>query len=208
VFVSLQELTMKRARLASIVDLMEQAQNDMNRAKDQGNFNSAMAMSWAAVLLAADLVKRGLSEANKQAALGFTVLDKGFAAADKLLVAFGRAPMAKKADALQSLDPNLRNVNAWVDQVSQVRGWLGKAGLKEDKHLGLVLDIVTDMTQDTLLMLQAGQDQTRNWNNATAAINRANQQIDKVQTSLKRLDAEIAKWLLEFDRMAGRFPTA
>jgi hypothetical protein len=207
-FVSLQELTMKRDRLASILRGMEEAQREMNKAKDQGNFNSAMAMSWAAVLLAADIVKRGLSEGNKQAAFGFAAFDKGVAEADKLLVAFGRAPMAKKADALQSLDPNLRNVNGWVDQVSQVRGWLGKAGLKEDKHLALVLDIVTDMTQDTLLMLQAGQDQTRNWNNATMAISRASQQIDKVKLALRKLDGAIAKWLLEFDRVAGRFPTA
>ncbi len=70
---------------------------------------------------------------------------------------------------------------------------------KRARLASAVIDLATHMAQDTFLMLQAGQQQTRLCNANAAAIQKTAQQIAKLQTQLSRLDTEIQQWLSMYE---------
>lgn len=228
--VDINKLIAKRSRLTQALNDMTMMQREMQRTRNQGNFDAGMACVWAAVLLVTDIVKDGVSAYDKRAALAFTVLDKGIDQANKLLHAFRIAPIAKKSDALAALDPNLRQVAGWTHSIRQVQsvlhgaafvtkpggvvdGVLKQSGLPplhpkvggalqkaSGPRVDLMVNLALDMTEDTLLMLNAGQTQNRVNAINDAAIQRAGAQIRKVQVLIQKVDKEIQDWLVYFDQ--------
>lgn len=204
---TLHELITKRARVAEALRMINQAQQDIERAGSEGSYYAGLAAVWAGVLLTADIVKDGVSAADPRAALAFSEIDKAVDKANKLLVAFHRAPIARKSDALASLDPELRKVSTWANQVSKVSAWLLKLGSPVSKQtrgqIGVVISLANTMTQDTLLMLQAANNQNRLSAMSRSAFQNATAQMKKVQMTLFKLDAEIQKWLDKYDLYSG-----
>jgi hypothetical protein len=173
--------------------------DDLRKSRNDMAFNCGMAAGWAAVLMTMDILKHGVSAADKRAAVAFSVIDKGIEQANKLLIAFDRAPIERKEDALKSLDPGLRKASDFVQQVNQARSLLKGLGLKEKDQLGLTLDIASDMAQDTLLLLNVGVEQQRLGSMNDSAMMAAAHRLSFVQESLRKLDAEIDNVLRRYD---------
>jgi putative protein kinase ArgK-like GTPase of G3E family len=72
-----------------------------------------------------------------------------------MLSIVGKGKIASKADILKTLDPELRGVNQMTDTVQKARRFLRSTGGVENKETKLVRDLAVELTQDTLLIMQA-----------------------------------------------------
>jgi len=142
--------------------------------------------------MTAEICKLGLAAADRRANLLFSVLDKRFAQANKLLKFLGMSTITTKDDVLKGLDPDLRNVAQMTQSVQQVRDILKKWGVRENKETKLVLDLAIAMTQDTLLIMQAmNLQQHVNRNTAAAQVN-IRESLARVNRRILRIDAEMS----------------
>jgi putative protein kinase ArgK-like GTPase of G3E family len=114
-----------------------------------------VAAMWGATLMVAEICKLGLSASDRRARVLFNAQDKLFNQANKMLSIVGKGKIASKADILKTLDPELRGVNQMTDAVQKARRFLRSTGVVENKETKLVLDLAVELTQDTLLIMQA-----------------------------------------------------
>jgi hypothetical protein len=200
---SLKELAAKRFLLGEAVRMMTDAQRDMRRYQSEASLYCGYAAAWAAVLMTVEIVKIGLTASDSKAAAAFSVIDRSIDQANKLLIAFGHTPIQKKEQALESLDPSLRKVSAMTQTIQQARGVLKKLGVTEQKELALLLDLGVAMTDDTLLMLQAGLLDQKLFRSSQAAITRTGHQIELLKSKINRLDDQIQYLLYQRERFVS-----
>jgi hypothetical protein len=147
--------------------------------------------------MVAEISKIGLSAGDRRARVLFQAQDRLFEQANKVLKLFGMKSMVTKDDVLKSLDPDLRNGARFTDTIQKTRDVLTKVGLKENKEVKLLLDLVIAMTNDTLLIIQTTHTQQQISANAAAA-------QAKMRASLSRINRHIQNVDLELTRMIER----
>ena len=197
---NLSELIAKRQRLSEAMRAVKEAAYDVARYRDEALNHVAYAAMWAAVLMATDVVKSGLSAADKRAAFGFSMLDRAIAKANKVLPLLRMAPIATKADALRAVDPNLQGAASFLSEVREARSVLSKARINAPKELDLVLNISLGMAEDTLLLLQAGQQQTLVAQQSAAVSANIRVQLQRMQSAIARLDVAISEFIAQYER--------
>jgi hypothetical protein len=201
----LMDLAEKRRRLAEASDLIEAAAKDVVGARNEGVTNAGYAAAWAAVLLATDIIKAGISAVDAQAAAAFSGLDKAIGAANRLLPLLRMAPIATMADVLKSVDPNVQGVAGFLIDLREAKALLARARISAPRDLGLVLTLATGMAEDTLLLLQAGQQQQAIASRSGAALAAMATRLRTIRVKLMELDVAMSGLmdLARPDRMAG-----
>lgn len=188
---TIHALMQQRARLQLCADQIRAAIQDIEGFRKEGSDAAGYAAAWAAVMMATGILRTGLSAADRRAGLMFSALDKAVERADRVLKFFGGPQIGKKADLLASLDPNLRQVSTLTKDVREAQAFLRKHKVKPPKHLALVIDLALGMTDDTLLMLQAGELQSQVGQHTGAALNQSLAHLRRVNARLTQLDARI-----------------
>ncbi|MBY3347970.1 hypothetical protein [Rhizobium laguerreae] len=206
------ELLSRRQRLKAALQELKAARNDVSKFGAEGDTAVVMVMMWASVMMVTDVLKIGMSAADKRALSLFSAIDNGIAKADGLLQIFGARPMVKKADLLKQVDPNLQKSVVVIDYLRKGRDVLDKAAkqvelsrdaLENYKALNLVAKLGLAMADDTILLMQAGTLQTQNAariRNVIAAIDR---QVSDMDRKVAEIDREIDFMLQQNDRLSG-----
>lgn len=204
---NLSEMMAKRDQLERSVKMMSEAQRDIASSGAEGAKYAGYAAAWAAVIMVTDILRDCISFDNPEAAAGFEGIDKAVEGANKVLTAFGKTPITRKEDLVNSLDPELRNVNTMSGYTGKALKWLlnnsKKISPTSKKQLGLVVTLATDMTQDTLLMLQAGEDQNRITAGTAAALSRGYLQIERVRLLLFKINDQITYYFEQSQTLAA-----
>lgn len=195
------DLIQKRAALNNAANAIAAAMQDIQSAGREGSEAAGYAACWAAVMMATGIVKTGLTVSNKGAAAGFAAIDGAIANANKVLGALGMRTIATKGEAMKSLDPNLAGAAGFLRDVGEARRILKQAGANPPAHLKLLLDLATQMAEDTLLMLQAGQTQGDVHRNTRAAHHQAAARLHALRTKIMLLDNQISMLLAQRDVM-------
>lgn len=193
------ELVQRRARLQVCADQIRSALDDMHAYREQGTTYAGYAGAWAAVMMATGILRTGLSTVDKRAALLFSAVDRGIDRADRAISFFTHHHRVTKSDLMASLDPNLRPAATFVKDVRDAQAVLGKVKVNPPKHLKLVLELALGMTEDTLLLLQAGQLQHQVTAHANAALRAGTHRWRNILRTISLLDAQIADVLARRD---------
>lgn len=189
------ELVQKRAQLAAAGDAIAAAVRDIQNAGREGADAAGYAACWAAVMMATGIVKTGLTVSNKAAAAGFGAIDSAISNANRVLAALKMPTIATKGDVMKAVDPNLQGAAGFIRSVNEARAFLKKAGVNPPPHVKLMLDLATQMAEDTLLMLQAGQMQADVSRNTQVAMRQAVTRLQAMRHKILLLDGQIA-WAL------------
>ena len=198
---TINDLIRQRAKLAAAADCISDSMRDIERFGKEGSEAAGYAACWAAVMMATGIVKTGLCAVNKQAAAGFAFIDRGIEQANKWLGAAKMQTITTKSELMKGVDPNLAGAAGFLRDVREARSYLKKAGAKPPAHLALVLDLATQMSEDTILMLQAGQlswqvaKYTRS-NLAQVAI-----KLHAMKVKISRLDSQVQMLMAKRDLM-------
>lgn len=196
---TINDLIRQRARLAAAADCIAGTMRDIERFGKEGSEAAGYAACWAAVMMATGIVKTGLSTVNKQAAAGFAVIDNGIAQANKWLGAAKMPTLTTKAELMKGVDPNLAGAAGFLRDVQEARGYLKKAGAKPPAHLALVLDLATQMAEDTILMLQAGQLAAQVTKNTRANLTQVAARLHAMKVKIGRLDSQVQMLIAKKD---------
>jgi hypothetical protein len=188
---TINDLIRQRAKLATAADCIAGAMRDIERFGKEGSEAAGYAACWAAVMMATGIVKTGLSAVNKQAAAGFALIDNGIAQANKWLGAAKMPTITTKSELMKGVDPNLAGAAGFLRDVQQARGYLKKAGAKPPAHLALVLDLATQMSEDTILMLQAGQLAGQVSKNTRSNLTQVAARLHSMKVKISRLDSQV-----------------
>lgn len=188
---TIHDLFLQRNQLHQCAALMRESIQDIDTIQKEGTEAAGYAAAWAAVLMTTDILRIGLSAGDRRARLLFQGLDRAIARADKVLVAFGQKPTMKKSDLMASLDPELRGTGQFIKDVREAQGFLKGQGVKPPKQLKLVMDLAMAMTEDTLLMLNAGQLQKQVGEQARHGRMQAAMHLKRVLSRLAHVDAQI-----------------
>lgn len=189
------ELVQRRARLAAAGDAIAGTLRDIQNAGREGSEAAGIAACWAAVMMATGIVKTGLSISNKTAAAGFGAIDSAISSANRVLTELQMPTIATKGDVMKAVDPNLQGAAGFIRSVNEARAFLKKAGANPPPHVKLMLDLATQMAEDTLLMLQAGQTQAVVNRNTQLAMRQVVTRLQAMRQKILLLDGQIA-WLL------------
>lgn len=196
---TINDLIRQRARLAAAADCIAHAMGDIERFGQEGAENAGYAACWAAVMMATGIVKTGLSAVDKRAAAGFAFIDSAIAQANKWLGAAKMRTITTRAELMKGVDPNLAGAAGLLRDVREARNYLKKAGAKPPAHLALVLDLATQMSEDTILMLQAGQLQGQVARNTRANLTQVAARLHVMKTKISRLDSQVQMLLAKKD---------
>ena len=199
---TLNDLIRQRAKLAAAAADIAGAMRDIQGYGKEGSDAAGYAACWAAVMMATDIVKTGLSAVNKQAAAGFAAIDKGIAQANKYLGAARLHTITTKAEVMKGVDPNLAGAAGFLRDVTEARNFLKKAGAKPPAHLTLILDLATQMSEDTILMLQAGQLQGQVIRNTRSSLAQVAARLHAVRVKIMRLDNQVQMLMAQRDLLA------
>jgi hypothetical protein len=194
------EFVARRRRLQEAIKLIEEDRKDMVRYGDEGRTYAAYAATWAAVLMACDIIKTGWSAADKKAAAGFGLIDGAVAKANQILAKLKLRTIATKDDALKGLNADLAKPAALLHDIRNAKAWLAKAKIEAPPNLGVVIDMCIGMAEDTFLMLQAGQTQQQVGLVNAAALASVDRRLRKLHDDLRRLDDRIGELLREYER--------
>lgn len=152
----LNDLDLERTRLKYLILDVEHSIKEVRRFEAEGERYASYAVAWAATMTLMDILKVGLSAADRRAKILFEAQDKSLAQASKILQLFGYKPLATKADLLKTMDSSLELAPKMTDGVRKAQKILKEANVKVPKHLTLLLDLGTTMCDDFFLMVDAG----------------------------------------------------
>ena len=82
-----------------------------------------------------------------------------------------------------------------TDAVQKARRFLRSTGVVENKETKLVLDLAVEMTEDTLLIMQAMNLQQAASSNATRTQAKMRESLERVSRRLLIIDSEITRAL-------------
>jgi len=198
---TINDLIRQRAKLAAAADCINASMRDIQRFGKEGAEYAGYAACWAAVMMATGIIKTGLSAVDKRAAAGFNLIDNAIAQANKWLGTAKMPTIATKADVMKGVDPNLAGAAGFLRDVREARGYLKKAGAKPPAHLALVLDLATQMSEDTILMLQAGQLQGQVAKNTRTNLAQVGARLHAMNVKISRLDSQVQMLMAKRDLM-------
>lgn len=152
----LSDLDLQRQRLRLLIEDTEHSIKEVRRFEAEGERYASYAVAWAATMTLVDILKIGLSAADRRAKILFQAQDKMLAQASKILELLGEKPVATKADLLKSMDSSLELAPKMTDGIRKAQKLLKQAEVKVPKHLTLLIDLGTTMCDDYILMIDAG----------------------------------------------------
>lgn len=203
---SIATLMSDREKLETAAKAIDAAIHDMQAARADAQFNSGCAAAWAAVMMTCDIVRAGLSSAFRVADREFQAIDKGIALANHFLSFWGHTPIATKADLMATVDPEFRRTEDLLESVQAARQFLKKHRINPPPHaarqVNLILDLGVAMTEDTLLLMQAGNTGTRAAALADQGISAAQHRLRSIRTRINRINHQIMHELEMRERFA------
>jgi hypothetical protein len=184
-----------RQRLEVAERAIVAAIHDMDSAGRGAQFNAGCAASWAAVMMTADIIRAGLSAGIRVADAEFQAIDKGIERANIFLSYWGHQSVTTKADLLKSVDPEFRGTVEALENVNTAREAFNKIKFNPPPNiarpLNLLLDLAISMTDDTILMLQAGKTGNRAQQTADRGIKNAQAQLQGIRKKIRRINDQI-----------------
>jgi hypothetical protein len=189
----LDGLFAERNRLKALIADVESVRPDILRFEREGQAYVTAAVITAAVLMTVDILKVGLSAADRRAAFLFKKFDGGV---DLLRSALGRVGVnvgATREDLMKQIATDFAGPARLTQEVRNARAFLKKHGAKETKTTKVLLDLGLVMTEDTLLLLSAASAQADVSRNASAGRAAQGLQLDRMKRQLLLMDAEITR---------------
>jgi hypothetical protein len=156
---ALAAIRAQRARLMALQRDIESAMRDVDRFSKEGALYAGIAAGWAATLMVCDILKVGLSAMDRRAAVLFKAQDRQISNANKVLKTLGLPTLTSKEELMAGVDPNLQGAIKLTSEIREAQAFLKKQGAKAPKHIALLIDLGTVMADDTVLLIQAGQEQ-------------------------------------------------
>ena len=200
----------RRQRLRDAISALGGIKQDVARHGQEGQAAAAAAAMWAAVLMVAEILKTTISAMDPKAAAGFHMFDSMVEKADKLLQLFGSRPMTKKADLMKQVDPNLAHGATVVGYIRTARTKIieatknvkmSKIATERVAQLDLVARLGIDMADSTILLMQAGQDQTRVGVQTRNTELQINQRLEELRKKLVLVDDAISNMLARYEML-------
>jgi hypothetical protein len=188
---TINDLIQQRAKLAAAANHISDAVRDIERFGKEGAEYAGYAACWAAVMMATGIIKTGLSAVDKRASEGFGLIDNAITQANRWLAAAKMPTIATKSDLMKGVNPNLAGAAGFLRDVREARSYLKKAGAKPPAHLALVLDLATQMSEDMILMLEAGQLQGRVVKNTRSNVAQVGTRLHAIKVKIARLDDQV-----------------
>jgi hypothetical protein len=196
------ELYQQRERLRKTAADIRQASQDISRFRSEGADYAAYAATCAAVIMVTDILKHSMSAMDRRAKLLFGAMDKNVATANKVLKAFGQRQITTREDLLRNLDPDLQKPRAMLKVVEQARAFLKKHEVRETKEVKLLLDLGVAMTEDSLLIMQAGNTQVHVNNAANSAQANVRRSLEKTLQNLILIDNELTRQFEQLETLS------
>jgi hypothetical protein len=193
----------QRELLALAVKDLAQTSSDVGGYGREGALFASYAACWAAALMVADIIKIGLKAGDRRARLLFDAQDQAVQRANKLIKAMGGRPLPQKADVLKSVDPQFNGVVGFLDDVKKSREFLKKHKAKEPKEVSLLLDLGIAMTEDSVLILDAGTQQQRSVQQAAAAQAQIRAKMARLQSKIAEFDREMTRMIERGQRLSN-----
>ena len=196
---TINDLIQQRAKLAAAADRVSAAMRDIERFGNEGAEYAGYAACWAAVMMATDIIKTGLSAVDKRASAGFELIDNAITQANRWLAAAKMPTIATKSELMKGVDSNLAGAAGFLRDVREARSYLKKAGAKPPAHLALVLDLATQMSEDMVLMLEAGQLQGRVVKTTRSNVAQVGTRLHAIKVKIARLDSQVQMLIAKKD---------
>jgi hypothetical protein len=96
------------------------------------------------------------------------------------------------ADVLRSVDPNHQGVAGFLIELREARALLARAEVTAPRDLDLVLTLATGMAEDTLLLLQAGQQQQAIASRSGGALAAIATRLRTIRQNIMELDMAVS----------------
>jgi hypothetical protein len=144
-------------------------------------------------LMVCDILKVGLSAMDRRAAVLFKAQDRQISNANKVLKTLGLPTLTSKEELMAGVDPNLQGAIKLTSEIREAQAFLKKQGAKAPKHIALLIDLGTVMADDTVLLIQAGQEQNHVRSNAENARNSMRSQLMRIRQRIEALDREFSR---------------
>lgn len=190
---ALAAIRAQRARLMALQRDIESAMRDVDRFSKEGALYAGIAAGWAATLMVCDILKVGLSAMDRRAAVLFKAQDRQISNANKVLKTLGLPTLTRKEELMAGVDPNLQGAIKLTSEIREAQAFLKKQGAKAPKHIALLIDLGTVMADDTVLLIQAGQEQNHVRSNAENARNSMRSQLMRIRQRIEALDREFSR---------------
>ena len=190
---ALAAIRAQRARLMALQRDIESAMRDVDRFSKEGALYAGIAAGWAATLMVCDILKVGLSAMDRRAAVLFKAQDRQISNANKVLKTLGLPTLTSKEELMAGVDPNLQGAIKLTSEIREAQAILKKQGAKAPKHIALLIDLGTVMADDTVLLIQAGQEQNHVRSNAENARNSMRSQLMRIRQRIEALDREFSR---------------
>jgi hypothetical protein len=190
---ALAAIRAQRARLMALQRDIESAMRDVDRFSKEGALYAGIAAGWAATLMVCDILKVGLSAMDRRAAVLFKAQDRQISNANKVLKTLGLPTLTSKEELMAGVDPNLQGAIKLTSEIREAQAFLKKQGAKAPKHIALLIDLGTVMADDTVLLIQAGQEQNHVRSNAENARNSMRSQLMRIRQRIEALDREFSR---------------
>lgn len=204
-------LRAQQQMLRSVSDDIRGSLRDLDRIQSEAMHDAAMAAVWAATLMVCDILKIGLSAADRRAKLLFSAQDRAVRSADRILKLLGAGGLATKADLMKSVSAELGPAAQATEDVRKAMSELRNLKLpttgqpvpvKIPKEAGLLVDLGVAMAQDTILLMQAGHLQRQASVNAAQGRAQMKQSLMRVQNKITLIDSEITRAVERLEREA------
>lgn len=208
------KLQAQRQRLRSVSDEIRNSMRDLDRYQGEAHRDAAMAAVWAATLMVCDILRIGLSAADKRINLIFAAQDRALQSANRILKLFGSSRIVTKADLIESVSAELAPAAQATEDVRKAMAELRKlkvpttgqpVPVKVPKEAALVVDLGIAMAQDTILMLQASRLQRQASLSVAQSRMQMQQTLTKVLSRILLIESEITR---EFERLQRQAKTA
>lgn len=189
----LEAIRAQRGRLQALERDIESAMRDVNRFSQEGALYAGIAAGWAATLMVCDILKIGMSAFDRRAAVLFKAQDRQIGQANKVLKWLGMSTITTKEELMAGVDPNLQGVVKLTADIREAQAFLKDKGVKAPKEMKLLLDLGTAMADDTVLLIQAGQEQNHVRSNADKARSSMRAQLMRIRSRIRDLDTEFIR---------------
>ena len=186
-------LLAQRHRLRGVAEDVRRVMQDVGRFEAEGAHHANMAAVWAATLMVADILKIGLSAGDRRANVLFKAQDRAIEQANTVLKHLGLRTITTRGELLKTVDPNRRGAVNFVQHVREAQQFLKRHQAKAPKEIDLLLKIGIAMTEDSVLILQAGQTGQQVHAGAAAARASMLNNLSRVSQRILLIDQEITR---------------
>lgn len=194
---SLDDLSAQRARLQMAVEDMESGLKDIRRYTNEGRWNAECAIVWATALIMADGLKEGIASMDRRAKILFSAQDRAIERAEKVMKFFGGRGIAKREDALSSVDDSLKSAANLIEDIKRSQDVLKRVGIYAPKAADKPIRIVLMLTSDAILVADGFKEREKVLNRGAAQEAQIRQRINLFKRKIQQLDQEYSRLVLE-----------